>query len=241
MGMKRAGVKIARLVGMGLLALALALAPIREVHAQSAPGTGFAPTTAAALSVSNASNNVALPANGQVVWLFNTGTVTAYFKLGATSAVTAAITDIPLRPGVGILIPNSPGAYVAAITSSSTTSLDVIGGFGIPYFGFSAAAGGGGTVSFVGATSTVTSGTISVTNTFQSVLAASATRKGCLMQNNGTHLMYLYNGPNASATLTNTFQIQPGQPFSCNAPGVVITDNISLTGTSGDAFVVSAQ
>lgn len=92
-----------------------------------------------------------------------------------------------------------------------------------------------------GATTTITNGTITLTGTFQSVLAASATRKGCTIQNQGTHVMYAYFGANGSATTAASLQVIPGQSIGCASGVIVATDNVSLTGTTADAFVVNAQ
>ena len=94
------------------------------------------------------------------------------------------------------------------------------------------------------------SGTIAVTNTFQRlwsatngtyapVAGAAGTRRGCSVQNNGTHSMYVNEGTAiASATLTNTWIVAAnGGLFNCNFAGVVLTGEIDITGTSGDAFV----
>jgi hypothetical protein len=93
------------------------------------------------------------------------------------------------------------------------------------------------------------SGTIAVTNTFQQVFAAanvtpggSPARLGCLVQNNGTHTMYVFFGPIASATLTNSVQLAAGGSVSCSAlSGVVAADQVSITGTSGDTYFAAQQ
>jgi hypothetical protein len=86
---------------------------------------------------------------------------------------------------------------------------------------------------------TVANSTISVTNTFQTLLAANSDRKGCLMQNQGTHTMYVADG--GSLSTAASLQVSPGQTFSCLAPGIRITDILSITGTAGDAYVVWSQ
>ena len=53
---------------------------------------------------------------------------------------------------------------------------------------------------------TNTNSTISVTNTFQSALAASTTRRGCWIQNQGTHTMYLYASEANAPTTANSSQ-----------------------------------
>lgn len=92
-----------------------------------------------------------------------------------------------------------------------------------------------------GATTTTTNSTISVTNTFQAALASSSTRKGCLLQNTGAHVQYIYFGTIGSATTSNAFQINPGQTISCTAGTIVLTDAVDITGTSGDGYIVTSQ
>jgi hypothetical protein len=91
------------------------------------------------------------------------------------------------------------------------------------------------------ATTTTVNSTVSVTNTFQAALAASATRKGCLLQNTGAHVQYIYFGTLGSATTSNSFQINAGQTISCNAGPVVLTDAVGITGTAGDGYIVTSQ
>ena len=93
------------------------------------------------------------------------------------------------------------------------------------------------------------SSTIAVTNTFQVVFTAAGNvpnptpgfggeRHGCSIQNNGTHSMYVNEGtPIASATTSNTWVLTAGQLFNCNFNGVVLSGEIDITGTSGDAYV----
>lgn len=91
--------------------------------------------------------------------------------------------------------------------------------------------------------STQAAGTITLGGTFQTALAASATRKGCLVQNTSTHTMTVYVGLLASATSTNAFQVVPGGTFSCAAQaGIVVSDAINVTtSTTADTFVVANQ
>jgi hypothetical protein len=91
-------------------------------------------------------------------------------------------------------------------------------------------------------TTTVTNSTISVTNTFQQALAASSSRKSCLIQNTGTHVEFFYFGTIGSATISNAFQVNPGQTISCATPnGLVLTDAVNVAGTSGDGYVAVNQ
>lgn len=93
------------------------------------------------------------------------------------------------------------------------------------------------------ATSTSAAVTITTALTFQSALASSATRKGCLIQNTSVDVEYVFVGANGSASAAAALQLQPGQPFNCNFSGVVVTDNISMTSATlnGATAVVVSQ
>lgn len=78
--------------------------------------------------------------------------------------------------------------------------------------------------------------------TFAALLAGSASRKGCLVQNTGTTLGYIYFGTTGSATTANTFQLIAGASISCTTPAGVLTDNVAGTCASGTcAFIISSQ
>lgn len=146
-------------------------------------------------------------------------TIAAALALAMMAALPAAAQNEFPTPqagkavvGVGILCPNASGQMIPC-------------------------AGGGGT-----ATTTAASGTIAVTNTFQAALASSASRRGCVLQNQGTHTMFVFFGAIGSATTGTSLQVAPGQTVSCsNAGGLVLTDAVNVTGTSGDAYVVDSQ
>ncbi len=93
------------------------------------------------------------------------------------------------------------------------------------------------------------SSTIASTGVFQNVWAASpapsggaGARKGCTIQNNGTHNMYVSEGQAlASATTSNTAVLGPGGMYNCNSAGIVLIGRIDITGTSGDAFYAAQE
>lgn len=85
------------------------------------------------------------------------------------------------------------------------------------------------------------SSTIAVTNTFQSIEGANAARSGGLIQNNGVNSMWVFLGPIASATKAKSIVLVAGQSLSLSAPGVVVTDQVSITGTSTDTFYAGFQ
>lgn len=108
--------------------------------------------------------------------------------------------------------------------------------------GFVAVDPNGNTGGTIRSTSTPASGTITTANTFQSVLAPNTSRNGCLIQNTSAVTEYAFLGAPGSATTATSVQIPSGGSLSCNSPGLVITDQISLTaGTTGAAFVVVSQ
>lgn len=89
------------------------------------------------------------------------------------------------------------------------------------------------------------SGTIAVTNTFQSIQAYNSNRSGCLIQNQSTSdQMWVYFGPIASATKAASFILDSshGLQISCAVGGTsVVRDQVSITGTSTDAFAANFQ
>lgn len=84
--------------------------------------------------------------------------------------------------------------------------------------------------------------------TFQKIFSATgpstsgpgsvAFRKGCLVQNNGSHAMWVTEGlGTAVSTQAAGVQIAVGQAYNCETPaGVVLTGEIDITGTAGEAF-----
>lgn len=88
------------------------------------------------------------------------------------------------------------------------------------------------------------SSTIAATNTFQSiwVLDTAVTgRTACTVQNNGTNTMWVFFGPIADATKGKSVVLTAGQATYCNSGIVVLKDQVSITGTSGDAFYAARQ
>lgn len=92
--------------------------------------SGSVPTT---LSVSNSSANVQLAPGCPTVILMNITSQEAFLNLGTASS-TAATTSGWSIPGNTFLVFNVPdkgtGYYLAAITSSSTTTIRIIQGTG---------------------------------------------------------------------------------------------------------------
>ena len=91
--------------------------------------------------------------------------------------------------------------------------------------------------------STNLSGSIAVTNTFQSIQAQKNNRLGCTVQNLGANAMYVYFGSIAGAATTASAKLNAGQSVNCTLAGInyVLRDQVSITGTSGDAFFANFQ
>ena len=91
------------------------------------------------------------------------------------------------------------------------------------------------------------SSTIEVTNTFQSIWSADVQptlRTGCTVQNNSaSNSMWVFFGPVANATKAKSVVLSSGgMSVNCaTKTGTVLTDQVSITGTSGDAFFAAKQ
>ena len=91
----------------------------------------------------------------------------------------------------------------------------------------------------LGVTSTDNSGTIITGGTFQSIIAASGTRKGCLIQNptTATEPLSVKFG-----TMANSFTLLPGMSIGCNQGNMVLQDAVTGTATTtGHAYAALAQ
>lgn len=139
-----------------------------------------------------------------------------------------------------LLLPgNSYGGYTCPSTN--------VGPCFVQYGSSLPISGSGGTISVVVAplTSTNLSGTVTTTNTFQSIQTSTAGRKGCTIQNqSSTDPMWVFFGPIGSATKATAFQLDAthGEAISCAVGGLgVLTDQVSITGTSTDAYVANFQ
>lgn len=96
-----------------------------------------------------------------------------------------------------------------------------------------------------GVTSSNVSSTIAVTNTFQSLWTASTATTGrvsCAIQNKGAaDPMYVYFGAIAGATIAKSVKLTTSTMVNCTVFGMVLKDQVSITGTSGDAFFAAQQ
>lgn len=77
---------------------------------------------------------------------------------------------------------------------------------------------------------------IAVTNTFQSIWPSNLKRNDCILQNNGAASMYIYFGPIADAVTPDSYILAANGIFRCANSGIVVNDQISITGTISQEF-----
>jgi hypothetical protein len=83
--------------------------------------------------------------------------------------------------------------------------------------------------------------TIAASNVFQQALP-SKRRNGCAIEYTGTNTGFVYFGLITQATTPASIQLSAKQSVSCaSTDTLVAVDAISVTGTTGDTFVVLQQ
>lgn len=113
-----------------LPAILMALFLASPAFPQTTPS--FSPTALpASLSVSNSSARVAFPSPGPTALIINIGSSAAYLNFGG-STVTATTGGYLLGIGCSMAYNVSGQGYIAGITASSTTTLSITTGSGIP-------------------------------------------------------------------------------------------------------------
>jgi hypothetical protein len=91
----------------------------------------------------------------------------------------------------------------------------------------------------LGATSTDNSGTIAAGGSYQTIIAAGGTRKGCQIQNptTATEVLNVKFG-----TMANPFTLLPGMSIGCNQGSLVLQDIVTgMAATTSHAFAATAQ
>ncbi len=79
----------------------------------------FRPAGTASAAASTSSVSVALAGGGHAVLVYNASAGTAFFRLGATSALTALTSDTPVPPGARMLVDGGPFVSHAAVVLSA--------------------------------------------------------------------------------------------------------------------------
>ena len=151
---------------VGCSGLGVCAGPVTSTNPLPVSGTfsaslsGFQPTPAYAtpLAVGATSSRVALP-SGTVIVVYNTGSSAAYVTLGNSSIVATASDDV-IQPLSWLAFTVGPNTYIAAITTTGPTLLNISGGSGLPT-GSGGGSGGGGSNASVGSVGSAipTSGT----------------------------------------------------------------------------------
>jgi hypothetical protein len=79
----------------------------------------FRPAGTAMLAASTTSANIGLVGAGTAVLVYNASAATAFFKLGASTALAAASSDTPVPAGARMLVDGGPFVSVAATVLAS--------------------------------------------------------------------------------------------------------------------------
>lgn len=127
-----------------LLATPLAAQPTPQTNQQQVYNSFTQTARTPDISVSSSSTPTALGAKAPVALVFNTGTVYAYVKLNVGTTTVTAAAGVPVPPGSCVALNATNQTYIAAITASGTTTLQVSMGSGFPGSCGGASGGGGG-------------------------------------------------------------------------------------------------
>lgn len=205
-----------------------------KVAVEETAQTGFVPAGTVALSATDSSGRVELPATGTTLVVRNYGAARAYIKLGAVS-VTAAATDYPIDPYTYEVFTRdeSTETYLAAICATGlTASLTLSTGTGGLAIDTTPAAIGSVAVSAMPASSTATLANVAGSASSVTVLAANSNRKGAVIHNDSTAILYLKFGATASTT-SFTYKLNGGETFETAMPVVYtgIIDGIWASAT----------
>jgi len=117
--------------------------PLPVSGAFSASLSGFTPGSAYAspLSVATTSSRVALP-SGQVVVVYNVGAIAAFVQLGGAAVIATPSNDV-VQPNSWMAFSVGTNGFLAAVTTSGSTTLNLSGGSGLPTGSGGGGAGGG--------------------------------------------------------------------------------------------------
>ncbi len=208
--------------------------PVPITGTVSASIGGFAPTPAYAtpLSVTTTSNRVAAP-TGTVAVVYNVGSTDAYVTIGGSSVAASTSGDV-VKAGGWMAFTLGSNTFIAAITSSGTTTLNVSGGAGI-------ASGSGGSSSTGGGTVTQGNQGSPVQAWYQQLVqAGSAVASG-----NGLYVQPATGASFAvSGSLGRTWSLSSGSDTVAatisGTPNVSVTSEIGA-GSTGSAVPSTAQ
>lgn len=160
----------------------------------------------------------------------------ASFIGGGTAVLAATVTSFPgvVKILNSVALKDNSSGAAATVKPASTAPLATDPALVVAISPNSAA-----TTAPLGATSTDASGTITSGGSYQTVIAASGTRKGCSVQNptTATEVLNVKFG-----TMANPFTLLAGMSIGCNQGGLVLQDAVTATAaTTGHAFAATAQ
>lgn len=89
-------------------------------------------------------------------------------------------------------------------------------------------------------TSLPATNTITSTDVFQTVFPA-GNRSSCTIQNKGSNSMWVCFTSRSSCTKANSIKLSTEKSVGCIAGSVVLKDEVSVLGTSGDEFYAASQ
>ena len=162
---------------------------------------------------------------------------------GSNALGTVGVTTLPSLPA-GTNAIGSVGVTALPAFPAGTNAIGTVAVTALPSLPSGTNSIGSVLTAATGVTTVEVGGTTSATaGTFVSALAASGTRKGCLLQNTSSSVLYVYLGATSSATITNSLQISAGGSFGCMPPGgIVLQDNVAVASAGASAtYVVAAQ
>lgn len=203
---------------------------LRTTASVSASIAPFAPvTTGTPIAVTTGGVTGTLP-NGAVVVAFNVGTTnTAFCKLGAS----ATVNDAAISPGGWLAFAVGVNTQLTCITSASTTTVNMVGGSGLPTGVGGGSSGGGGSV-----TQGTTPWVVSNAGTFAVQAAQSGTWN---ITNAGTFAVqatqagtWTVTGAGGTFPVTGTF-FQATQPVSA-ASGAIASGAVASGAVASGAY-----
>lgn len=130
------------------------------------------------ISATTSSSSVALPTTaGETILVMNVGSNTVFVQLGSSTVAATTTAGLPIFSNSSITLARGGNTHIAAITASSTSTVSVLRGAGVPAMvgGGSAGGGGGG-----GAVTIIDGGDVAEGTTTDAACAGDAT-SGCTL------------------------------------------------------------
>ena len=145
--------------------------------------TAYAPSGATVtLSATTTSSNVSF-GSATTVAASNTGSNTVFITFGTTSGVTATTTGYPVLASQTIFFSAGSNTYIAGITSTSTSTLLVTPGSGVPAITGGGTSSGGGGGAITAASGSYASGAFSSGSVASGAFASGSIAAGALAAN----------------------------------------------------------